>query len=450
MALIQHQAESWTKNRRGKKSCLIRFDTTRSSLYIRVCSISPGVMIRSIAVVALLSLLALSPICCGEKIKVLMAGHIDLINSLRVILAGEPLVSYVAVPCRLFGVVTHEAAMKFIRLYFPRTYEEMGSYGVVLLASPEYNLFTPKQDQWIYDAICDGAGGINDGSVFSIHPQIHCAWSDSLASKAFPNNARAVSNKGGGEAGGLHFRVIINRDFPDPILTPFVPYGVEKVECCAASRLVIPREGVGILAWQIGNFPVLGKVPYLVAWDYDNGRTMTSGDLMGNGWFGCPRSPTSNQYSPDILLNMFLHLTKRRLIEDVLVFHNARAQVAEFRSRMIILISVRDFIDKFGANTKLIQDGIVRLEEIYRQGADHYMSQEFRECQDTMNSALRQFSEVEEVAIKEKNAALFWIYLVEWLAVTGTGFVCAFVLWSVMVRRSLYREVQVTKFREPR
>jgi hypothetical protein len=34
--------------------------------------------------------------------------------------------------------------------------------------SAEYDYVTPKQDQWIYDVIWEGAGGMNDGSVFSI------------------------------------------------------------------------------------------------------------------------------------------------------------------------------------------------------------------------------------------------------------------------------------------
>ncbi len=402
-------------------------------------------MLRSIVILALLMLLLFPPICCGGKIRVLIAGNMDLINALRVILGGEPLVGYVAVPCRLGGVVTYEAAIKFIRLYFPRTYEEMRGYDAVILTQPEYHLFTVKQDQWIKDAIEDGVGGINDGSVFSIQSQIHYAWAISLASKAFPNDARAVSRKGGGEAGRLHFRVVINKEYPDPVLTPFVPYGVESVACIAASRLIIPREGAGTLAWQVGNFPSLGSVPYLVTWDYGKGRTMTSGDFMGNGWFGIPRSPTSNQYSPDILMNMIFFLTKRRLIENVPAFHTVKADLLEFSSRMLILTSMRDFIDKFGANTQVIQDEIRRLEEIYDQGVELYMNQDFQECDATLDFGLAQFAGAEETAMREKNAALLWVYVIEWLAASSTLSVSGFVLWTLMVRRRLYRAVGATR-----
>jgi len=394
-----------------------------------------------------LLLLGVSPVCHAVgKIRVLATGEIVQLNGLRTFFRSEPLVDYVPVPSRAGGVVSMQDAIKFIRLYFPRTYDEMKGYDIILLAAPEYNLFSPKQDQWMYDAIEQGTGGINDGSVFSMQGQIHGAWANSLTSKAFPNDAPAVSQKGGGVEQTMFFRVIINRDFPERVLTPFVEFGIEKVACNAVSRLVIPREGSGVLAWSVGNFPSLGQVPFLVAWDHEEGRTMTTGDFLGsNGWYAYPTSPTSNQYSPDILMNMIFYCTKRKLIEDVEVFHRVKSYFAEFRSRMSVLISLKDFIDKFGANTDGIQKEVLKLEGIYVEGVEHYMNQDFPECESAMNAGLRGFSEAEEIARKAKDAALFWVYVIEWLVASSTLFVSSFVLWTLMVRRRLYRAVRATR-----
>ncbi len=400
---------------------------------------------RSIVTFVVL-LLTLSPLCQGlEKIRVLATGHIDQLNRLFTFFRSEPLVEYVPVPSRATDVVTVQDAIKFIRLYFPRTYEEMGGYRMIMLAAPEYDLFSPKQDQWMYEAIRQGAGGINDGSVFSIMPQIHNAWANSQTSKAFPNDAPAVAQKGGGESGTMFFSVIINRNFPDPVLTPFVKFGIEKLAVNAVSRLVIPRQGSGTLAWQVGNFPSLGQVPFLIAWDYEGGRTMTTGDFLGNGWFSYPSGPASNQYSPDILMNMILYCTKRRLIEDVEVFHRVKSYFHEFRSRMSLLTSLRDFIDKFGANTDGIQREARKLEQIHAQGVEHYMNQDFSQCEGTMDAALKAFSEVEEMARRAKDAALLWVYVIEWLVASSTLFVSSFVLWTLMVKRRLYRAVRATR-----
>ncbi len=52
---------------------------------------------------------------------------------------------------------------------------------------------------------------------------------------------------------------------------------------------------------------------------------------------------------------------------------------------------------------------------------------------------------IEGDAMGLKGRTLLWVYLIEWLAVTGVGMMCGFVLWSTMVRRRLYREVKTTR-----
>jgi hypothetical protein len=57
-------------------------------------------------------------------------------------------------------------------------------------------------------------------------------------------------------------------------------------------------------------------------------------------------------------------------------------------------------------------------------------------------------SESEEIARKAKDAALFWVYVIEWLVTAATPFISGFVLWTLMLRRRLYREVTATRLRE--
>lgn len=61
-----------------------------------------------------------------------------------------------------------------------------------------------------------------------------------------------------------------------------------------------------------------------------------------------------------------------------------------------------------------------------------------------MLESLELFSRAEEVARREKNIALMWVYVIEWLVTVSTFFIAGFVLWSLMVRRRLYREVAKT------
>ena len=71
---------------------------------------------------------------------------------------------------------------------------------------------------------------------------------------------------------------------------------------------------------------------------------------------------------------------------------------------------------------------------------------DFDASYDTMGTALQGLQILEGKATKLKDKALFWIYLIEWMVTTGIFLFSGFMLWSLMVRRSLYREVKTTKW----
>jgi hypothetical protein len=174
---------------------------------------------------------------------------------------------------------------------------------------------------------------------------------------------------------------------------------------------------------------------------------ITNGNAMAMCWQGYPRSPQDNQYTPGILMNMMYWLAQRELIGDIEVFHRIKGNFAEFRSRMLVLISLLDFIDKFGANTGNVQGEIIGLDELYDRASDHYLDGEFVECEAVILEALEEFSSVEELARREKDRALMWVYVIEWLVAASTLFISGFLLWTLMVRRRLYREIDATRLR---
>jgi hypothetical protein len=70
---------------------------------------------------------------------------------------------------------------------------------------------------------------------------------------------------------------------------------------------------------------------------------------------------------------------------------------------------------------------------------------EVRRAIGELKSAMEILDEASEKAYKLKDEALLWVYVTEWLVVASTGMICGFILWTVMVRRSLYREIDQTK-----
>ena len=382
----------------------------------------------------------------GGRIPILIVGtHIGMDN-LRAFFDSEPAVTYHFVPANnLHGYYLNTAEiLKMIRIYFPRSYDELRSFDVLILNGPEFNLMTKQQDRWMFDAIKDGMGGINDISVFGIIAGVAEAWSASRTQQAFPNDAPAVTAQGAGEVSGGTFSVVINSEARYPILTPFIPFGVEDINHPGCWYFVIHRQGSEVLAWRVG---VGRRYDYMAAWEYEKGRTITNGNAMAMCWQGYPRSPQDNQYTPGILMNMMYWLAQRELIGDIEVFHRVKGNFAEFRSRMLVLISLLDFIDKFGANTGNVQGEIIGLDELYDRASDHYLDGEFVECEAVILEALEEFSSVEELARREKDRALMWVYVIEWLVAASTLFISGFMLWTLMVRRRLYREIDATRLR---
>jgi hypothetical protein len=271
--------------------------------------------------------------------------------------------------------------------------------------------------------------------------------------RALPNNFVAVLASGG-RAGQRHFQVEVNRDFPEPVLTPFIPLGIEKFPGRAANRIV-GRDGARTLAWAIGEY--MDKIPYMITWDYDRGRGMTLGDSLHLTFWSdyiSLRNPayetSQNPYSLDILMNMVLYLTGRNLPTDVLVVHKMRTQFVEYRIKISLLTSLTDFVEKFGADSSQMGGIVSPIVDEFRQAEERYLNQDFEACEQIMNSIFDEISQAEKKVVKIKESVLMWVYAVEWLTVTGTLMISSFILWTFMIRRRLYRQVGTTQLERNR
>lgn len=66
-------------------------------------------------------------------------------------------------------------------------------------------------------------------------------------------------------------------------------------------------------------------------------------------------------------------------------------------------------------------------------------------CAGLMDRAFATLAEAEALAIKAKDAAFLWIYIIEWLAVTCTFMIAGAIVWELMVRRAVLREAATTR-----
>ena len=78
-----------------------------------------------------------------------------------------------------------------------------------------------------------------------------------------------------------------------------------------------------------------------------------------------------------------------------------------------------------------------------------YMNHEYEGASNKINEIDERITELHEETIRLKDRALFWIYMVEWAVTTGSGLLAGFVLWTLMVKRRLYRDVGATRMTPP-
>ena len=207
-------------------------------------------------------------------------------------------------------------------------------------------------------------------------------------------------------------------------------------------NLVRPKSGSEVLA-TVESVSFSGH-PAFITWDLP-GQTRVfamTGEIhvmsSGDAW----------EYALDVGANLMIYLDGRPVPQDVEVVHSLRMKMSQVATRKSLLLSLLEFCDSFGANTQRVVDEVDEVDRVIWESRPIYFDLRFAEM-------LKIYSDVDEIlktaegdAVELKERALMWVYIVEWLAVTGTSLVTGFLLWTVMVRRRLYREVRTTKLSE--
>jgi len=106
-----------------------------------------------------------------------------------------------------------------------------------------------------------------------------------------------------------------------------------------------------------------------------------------------------------------------------------------------------EFISGFGARTDKVEALLRRAENDKKEAEKLYIEGDYEACSEAMDEILKEFQTISAESMKLRKNALLWIYVIEWFVVTGTLFASGFVLWSLMIKRRLYREVSMTRSR---
>lgn len=326
---------------------------------------------------------------------------------------------------------------KYIRIFMPRTRERFLS-GIDAL---ELFDFVPwvLQDyhiHWFHDAVKDHGFGMvlvemgwypsYKDKYTSNDPE---AWMKTVLYQAYPVDLVMYKQNRGGP-----YLEIVERT--GVVSMP----GFEEAPIGGGAGLTIARPGSLIHARYR-----VGKEPAIVSKTYGEGITLT----LPTGWDVMNFDTQRNwKYFVDFVLNHVYFVADVPVPEDPELAHTIRALLGNYIEQKSLTVSFIDFIAKFGANTVQLEKRLGKLEEEKKQAESLYLESDYEGARQAIAVVMEQFVEIEEESVRIRRRALMWIYITEWIAVTGTSMLCGFILWTLMVRKRLYREVKTTKLVE--
>jgi uncharacterized membrane protein len=337
------------------------------------------------------------------------------------------------------GISTKDI-IRAIRIYMPRTYDSLiETCDVFIISDSNVNSFTGEQHGWFRRSVAEDGMGL---AMFGGHETFGAAagnpdWGKTPAMDALPVDTVAGEYYDG-KVGIIATENVFIRSLPwRPDLDFLQNY---------ASNIVNPKDGAEILAEDViktGPYAGYGN-PFYTTWVYQKGRTFAmTGDWTPGGGAVFLRW----EYLPDFATNLMLYLSGREIPEDLDLVHTVRGRMATLGYRKLMLDSLIDFVEKFGANPGRILEVLGEFDQAREEAASLYIEQDFGAALSATDRAMELIQKTEDVAERVKNEALLWVYLTEWLTVSGTSLIVGFLVWSLMVRRRLYREVRTTGFR---
>jgi hypothetical protein len=397
----------------------------------------------AVLAVLLTACLSLSPAVALEagRIGVLYVGCIARSPPFRD-MKIDPLfsMSFVQATLRDWAGMSEEEVHRTVRIYMPRTIEELaGNYDAVVLANSNQMAVGPHIDKLARGVSEEGLGLLMSGGWETFGGTgSGLPWGQTSIGKLLPTE----------DVIGIWLQygsLVI--DEPDQELIRSLPWNLKNTVLADPVRWhhnpVTLKPGAKELAHS--RWPGKPDDPLMVTWELDNDARIfaLTFEIHCLSWFGTPW-----EYATDFGSNLMIYLARRPVPQDIGLVHSARSKIFEVETRRSLLMSLLEFCESFGANTQRLLLRFDDIDSLVAEALPEYLQLRFEEMLEAYGSVEEMVQELEEDALSLKNRTLMWVYVIEWLAVTGTGMAAAFLLWSVMIRRALYREVKVTRFKD--
>jgi hypothetical protein len=408
--------------------------------------------LRSWVAISALLLLLVSPGLVTSKtdpesrlIRVICIGESYYPETrLPLLLRADPRIRYQAVPANWYessfqtvGSGSRKDALKFMRQYIPRNYDRyVEGFDVQLLSDFEVDIITPEQFVWMEQGVREEGMGL--GKYEMNYDPGHFSTFDRFISSAVYPALPADLQYGQLLRKPLEGIYAVEQADGEPHPMVRLP-GMKNYKILGSGDYgyEIPRPGAIVIAKFIPK-----NEDALIVREYGKGKALAC--LPGLDKIDAG-ALADWPYVVDFWINHMWYLADLEIPEDVELVHTLRTEALTYVNERSLSTAVIEFVEKFGAPTKRLYDQLYEVDDVKRESDGLYMDERYTESLAKLQEAFDGLKSVAEESIKLKESALFWVYMVEWFTVSGTCILTGFVLWTLMVRRRLYREVKVTR-----
>lgn len=329
------------------------------------------------------------------------------------------------------------AAARTLRVYFPRVERQVTEgYDVVIIADAREPFFPHKIQNWIKKGVLDyGLGFLMAGGPQSFggyEAWGHPSWEGSPIGDILP-----VICLKEWQYADRNYRLVVPDEHKDHPLVRNIPWKTIPLFC----RNRVQDKLGSVVVGRSDKYPP--GSPILTYMEMGKGISEAFVfDWGGNG----PKEFHRSDYAQIIMSNMIYWIARVKIPEDMTLLLRLRSQLTKFFSMRRYVLSVIDFAEKFGANVNKAEKALRDSDDDRKAIVDLYVNGEYEESLTSLESALDNLDRVSQLAMEAKDQALLWVYVIEWFTVSGTGMLCGTVLWTLMIKRSAYKEVGVTRF----
>jgi hypothetical protein len=355
---------------------------------------------------------------------------------------ADPIFDYLSIRTREgpAGKLTEEMKRRYVKLYFPRTEEDLRDYSMIFYIDADVSLFSGTQSQQMHDSILDGVAG----SFFTFGPEFNTVAS-SILGRVVPHEMSKTINM---DWTRRSYRVEFFQSMPR-VFTPFIDLGVENAVGIGCGFLT-PRTGT--TAW--GQLVPSHYGPWILEWEYggEGGNCWVVADDLDHSWWGDVHSGihgmSQNPWAMDIMSNLILYSAGRDLPEDVVIVALARDGFWEYRTERSIILSLMDWVERFGASTGSFGERLSQIDLRQADASGFYIAGEYASALSELETGKEEARGLRQKVLVAKDRALMWVYVIEYLTISGTTVISGVVLWTLMIRKRLYREARTTRLVE--